>query len=50
MLFARTGIAVVPGSAFGDVGREFVRINCAGAPAVMAEAIARLTDYLGGVI
>jgi aspartate/methionine/tyrosine aminotransferase len=46
-LFERTGVAVVPGTAFGAAGRELVRINCAGAPRTMQEAIARITDYCG---
>ena len=36
------GVAAIPGAAFGDIGRNFVRFSFASSPAILKEAVARM--------
>jgi aspartate/methionine/tyrosine aminotransferase len=39
------GVVVVPGMAFGEAGRGFVRLSYAGDPAQIREGVARLAPF-----
>jgi len=36
------GVAAIPGAAFGDMGKSFVRFSFASSPAILKEAVARI--------
>jgi aspartate/methionine/tyrosine aminotransferase len=45
-LLADAGVCVLPGTAFGQVGRDHVRISYATSPENLAEAARRIRDFL----
>jgi len=49
-LLNHTGVAVVPGKAFGDCGEGFVRIALVQPEERLMEAVARIKKWLGSVI
>jgi LL-diaminopimelate aminotransferase len=48
-LLNHTGVAVVPGKAFGDCGEGFIRIALVQPEERLAEAVARIKEWLGSV-
>src|SRR5256885_7477675 len=42
LMLEEAGVAAIPGAAFGDVGREFVRFSFASSPAILREAVERI--------
>lgn len=49
-LLNHTGVAVVPGKAFGDCGEGFIRIALVQPEERLTEAVARIKEWLGSVI
>jgi aminotransferase len=45
-LLADAGVCVLPGTAFGQAGRDHVRISYATSPQNLAEAARRIRDFL----
>jgi aspartate aminotransferase len=48
-LLGEQQVAVAPGSAFGEVGDQYVRISLTTEDALLAEGMKRLTDFLGAL-
>ena len=42
IMLDEAGVAAIPGAAFGDMGRNFVRFSFASSPAILREAVARI--------
>ena len=42
LMLEEAGVAAIPGSAFGEVGREFVRFSFASSSAILKEAVERI--------
>jgi LL-diaminopimelate aminotransferase len=49
-LLNHTGVAVVPGKAFGDCGEGFIRIALVQPEERLREAVARIKEWLGSII
>jgi len=42
IMLEEAGVAAIPGAAFGDIGKSFVRFSFASSPAILKEAVARI--------
>jgi aspartate aminotransferase len=42
IMLDEAGVAAIPGAAFGDMGKSFVRFSFASSPAILKEAVARI--------
>jgi aspartate/methionine/tyrosine aminotransferase len=42
IMLDEAGVAAIPGAAFGDMGKNFVRFSFASSPAILKEAVARI--------
>ncbi len=49
-LLKQKHVAVVPGSAFGESGRDFVRCSYACSLHTLSDACARIEEFVGGLL
>ena len=42
IMLDEAGVAAIPGAAFGDMGKNFVRFSFASSPAILNEAVTRI--------
>ncbi|MDH5646230.1 MAG: aminotransferase class I/II-fold pyridoxal phosphate-dependent enzyme, partial [Candidatus Heimdallarchaeota archaeon] len=45
-LLLHKGVQVIPGSSFGPMGQNHLRINCATSTEILEEGLSRIIDHL----